>query len=123
MLKYIAILPVIMKRRFHKRAENQAAAAATHVKQLLKKADEVFAKDKALADRYAGMAYRLMLKFKLKLPNAIKKRICKHCHCFLKPGANCRVRLGKSMMIYYCLDCKHYMRFRYKGNRSPKTAR
>jgi len=110
-----------MKRRFQKRAEKQAATATTHVKELIKQADAVYSKDKALADRYARMAYRIMLKFKLKLPNSIKKRICKHCHRFLKPGANCRIRLGKSMIIYYCLDCKHHMRFRYKGNKAPKT--
>lgn len=115
----------IMKRkaRFKKRAERQAMAAEEHVKSLLREADEVYAKDKALADRYARMSYRLMQKFKLKLPNYLKKRICKHCHHFLKPGYNCRVRVGKSMITYYCLDCKHYMRFRYKGNRGPKTSK
>ena len=107
-----------MPRNYNKRAARNAKEAENHVKELLNEADGVFSRDKGLANRYAEMAKKLILKFKLKLPNSLKKRICKHCHCFLKPGSNCRVRLGKAMMIYYCLDCKHHMRFKYKGTKT-----
>ena len=54
------------------------------------------------------------LKYKINLPLKFKRRICKNCHSFLVPGKNLRVRTRKGHVVYYCLECKEFMRIGYK---------
>ncbi|MBW3023065.1 ribonuclease P [Candidatus Woesearchaeota archaeon] len=68
-------------------------------------------KDRKLSDRYAELARKISMKTKTKMPREFKRRICKNCRKFLVPGENCRVRVAKGRIIYYCFNCKKYMRF------------
>jgi len=111
------------KKRHRSKAMHQKKIALEHVREYLKQADVVFHENKARANRYVAMARKVAMKFKLKLPSALKKRFCKNCYHFLKPGENVRIRLTKQKMVYYCLDCKHFMRFPYKGRRKLKNAK
>lgn len=63
------------------------------------------------ANDYVRKARKLGMKVNLTLPREIKRKFCKHCHSYLMPGNNCRVRMHKSRVIYYCFNCKKYMRF------------
>ena len=95
--------------------------ASEHIRSLFEQADRRFQKDKAMANRYVQLALRMAMKHKVKLPPSLKRRVCKHCHRYLMPGSNCRVRMGGQKVIYYCLDCKHFMRFPYKGRAARKA--
>ena len=77
-------------------------------------AREVFAKDKKKANLYVHKARNLAMKYNISLPRSLHRQFCKHCHAFLMPGVNCRIRTREGKVIYYCLDCKHYMRFMMK---------
>ncbi|MBI5389566.1 ribonuclease P [Candidatus Woesearchaeota archaeon] len=81
---------------------------------LFTQAQKMFSSDRALAHRYVAMARKIAMKYKTKIPRFVKRQFCKHCYHYLMPGVNCRVRLGKSRVIYYCLDCKKFMRFGLK---------
>ena len=85
--------------------------AKTEIIELFGKAEQIFKKSPAMADRYIVKARRLAMKHKLAIPRELKRRFCKHCYCYLVPGVNCRVRTQKSRVIYYCLNCKKFMRF------------
>jgi len=80
-------------------------------------ADE--ANDRSLADRYVQIARKTAMKVKLKLDSCFKRRYCHNCHTYLRPSVNCRVRLRKNMVVYYCLDCKHFNRIGYKKKIQP----
>ena len=86
--------------------------ASETISRLFREAEST--KDRKLSDRYAGLARKISLKTKTKLPKEFKRRICKNCHKFLIPGENCRIRLYKGKIVCYCLSCKHFMRFPYK---------
>lgn len=99
-----------MPKKCYKKPVQQVKIARNRIKFLFQHANEVFKEDGNLADRYVKTARRIAMKYKIRLPSSLKKRFCKHCHKYLVHGVNCRVRIHKHRVIYYCFGCKHYMR-------------
>ena len=98
------------KQRHYKKPVQQLKIAKRRINFLFDLAKEHFKEDSRLSDKYVKMARRIAMKYKIKLPSSLKKRFCKHCHRYLVPGVNCRVRIHKHRVIYYCLSCNHYIR-------------
>lgn len=90
------------------------------IPELFQKAGAAFKSSPKLANDYARKARNLSMKYKIRLPRELKRGFCKHCYCYLKPGENCRVRLQKGKVVYYCLSCREYTRFPY--NREKKSS-
>lgn len=99
-----------MPKKYYKKPVQQQKIAKERIKFLFQQAKEVFKENSSLSDKYVKLARRIAMKYKIRLPSSLKKRFCKHCHNYLVPGVNCRVRLHKHRLIYYCLSCRHYMR-------------
>jgi len=99
--------PVIPK---HKQKE----IAKERVKILFKQAEEVFSKNKSLANRYVTLARKIAMKVKLRMPIELKRKYCKHCYKFLMPGVNSRVRTRDGKVIISCLECKKFTRIPVK---------
>lgn len=114
------------KIRYRKKPAEQRRIAKERINELFRQADKrmsrkrITSADKALANRYVSLARKISMKYKVKIPTKLKRRFCRHCYRFLKPGTNCRVRLAKGRVIYYCLECKRFMRFAYKSKRAKK---
>jgi len=89
--------------------------AKNRIINLFKKAEEIFKENSKLSDRYVEIARKIAMKVQISIPNNLKKKFCKKCHGFLVPGSNCRVRIRNKKLIYYCFNCKNYMRFPYKS--------
>ncbi|MDA1196931.1 MAG: hypothetical protein O2779_03140 [Nanoarchaeota archaeon] len=53
-------------------------------------------------------------KFKIKLETTIKRQICNHCKAIMIPSLNARVRTKSPNIIWFCRECKHYTKIRYK---------
>jgi len=102
-----------MKRKYKKKPLKQREIASERIKILFEQARKRFKKDPSLSDRYVSLARKISMKYKVKIPADLKKQFCKHCYKYLVPSVNCRVRLQKGRIIYYCLNCKKYMRFPY----------
>jgi len=85
--------------------------ALEKIRTLFSEARIQFPKNSSLANRYVKLAREISMKFKVKIPRELKRKFCKHCYHYLVPGKNCRVRIYKSRVIYYCFDCKKFMRF------------
>lgn len=81
------------------------------VKKLFEEAKLSFNKNPSLSNKYIKSARKAAMKINLRLPRELKRRFCKHCYSYLVPGKNVRVRIHKSRVIYYCFNCKKYMRF------------
>lgn len=77
-------------------------------------------KNPELAHRYIKLARKIAMKVRVQMPKQYKRRYCKHCYHYLKPGVNLRVRTNKDRVVYYCLDCKRYMRFPIKKRKVVK---
>jgi ribonuclease P protein subunit RPR2 len=88
--------------------------ALKKIKILFSEAELQFNKNSSLSNRYINLARKLSMKFKTRIPRELKRKFCKHCYHYLVPNKNCRVRIHKSRVIYYCLDCKKFMRFMLK---------
>ena len=103
-----------MKKKFKGTRKQQQKLALSEISSILAKAKEVFGEKPDLSHKYATKARRMALKYKLKLPLSLKRRICKNCYAFLVPGKNLRVRTTRGHVTYYCLECRHFMRVGYK---------
>ncbi|MBS3102256.1 ribonuclease P [Candidatus Woesearchaeota archaeon] len=102
-----------MKKVYGKRKEHQKIARE-RVEVLFRQAKEMFREDSSLSDRYVQLARKITMKYKVKIPSSLKRKFCKHCHKFLVPSVNCRIRVQRGKAVYYCLSCKRFMRIPYK---------
>jgi len=98
-----------MPRKFTRNASENKKIARERVNELFKQAEK--AKEKALADRYVELARKIAMRYKIRIPTELKRRVCKNCYSYLRPGKNVRIRINEGKVIYYCLECKKYMRF------------
>ena len=101
-----------MAKRIPKKIKQEIALEK--VKELFKEAKEAFPKDPKLSNRYVNIARKTAMKVNLKFPRILKRKYCKHCYNYLVPSKNCRVRIHKNRVIYYCFNCKNYMRYMLK---------
>lgn len=90
------------------------------VERLFTEAEKVGKKNPKLANRYVKLARENAMKVKVRIPSKYKRRFCKHCYAYLVPGANLRVRTQRGKVVYYCLNCKKYMRFPYIREQKAK---
>lgn len=89
--------------------------ALERVKQLFREADSIFKESPKLANRYVQIARRIAMKINLRLPKELKRKFCKHCYSYLKPGVNSRIRNYKSRVTIYCNNCKKFTRIPIKS--------
>lgn len=90
--------------------------ALQRAERLLALAEERFSgdtSDRELSHRYAGLARRIAMRTRTRLPSGMRRRICQGCHHFLVPGKNCRIRLTNSKLTLTCLDCGRVSRHPY----------
>ena len=99
-----------MPKEYRKKPVKQQDIAKRRINFLFRIAKESFKKNPKTAEKCVKLATRVAMKHKIRLDSNFKKQFCKHCHNFLVPGANLRVRIHKHRVVYYCSNCKQYMR-------------
>jgi ribonuclease P protein subunit RPR2 len=97
---------------FKKNKLNYKKIAEKRIEQLLKEAEANKKNHPERSDRYAELAYKLKLKYKIKLCPELKRRICKKCHHYMIPGKTCSIRIHNSKIIYTCKNCGDIRRFK-----------
>jgi len=110
-----------MKRKYSKKSGKQRELVLERISILFKEAKEAFKKDPKLSNRYVKLARELAMKYKIRMPREFKRRYCKHCYSYLVPSVNVRVRTRDGKVVYYCLNCKKYMRFPYLKEKKAKS--
>ena len=93
---------------------NKNSLALERIKNMFKLAQKSFKTYPERANRYIHIARKIAMKTRTRIPPNLKKKYCKHCYKFLQPGVNCRVRTRNNKAIYYCFNCRKYMRFPLK---------
>jgi len=109
-----------MKLKHQKKPKKLKELALERIRILFDRAEEEFKEDAKLSNRYVSLARKIAMKYKVKMPRELKRSYCKHCLSYLKPGANCRVRVQRGKVIYYCLNCKKFMRIPYTREKKSK---
>lgn len=66
------------------------------------------------AKRFVRKARVLAMKHRFRLPVALKRQFCRHCNAYFVQGKNVRIRTSKGKVVYACLSCKGFIRFRYR---------
>lgn len=98
------------------RSKNKTIAQE-RIKILFEQADKIFKKSPKLANRYVEIARKIAMKVNLRISKNLKRKFCKHCYFYLKPGINSRIRLHKNKVIIYCKNCKKYTRIPLKNKK------
>ncbi len=99
-----------MPQKYHKKPQSQVNIAKKRIHFLFREAKNSFKINSSLSNKYIKLARRIAMRYKIRLPSELKKKFCKNCYSYLVPSVNARVRIHKHRIIYYCLNCKHYMR-------------
>jgi ribonuclease P protein subunit RPR2 len=102
------------KSTYKKNKISYAKIAKERIDILISEADKNFSKHPKRSHRYAELAHKLKLKYKVKLTPKVKRRLCKKCHKFMVPGKNCKIRIHNSRLIYTCGECGAIRRFDLK---------
>ena len=102
-----------MKRKYKQKPRKQMEIARERIKVLFKEAKAIFKKDPKLANRYVVLARKIAMRYKVRIPAELKRKFCKYCYTYLVPGVNCRVRVQRGKVVYYCLKCKKFIRYPY----------
>jgi ribonuclease P protein subunit RPR2 len=72
------------------------------------------------AQRYVGIARKIGMRYKVRIPSRWRLLICKGCHKLILPGINSRVRLQRfrdSHLAITCLECGKVKRIPLKNTR------
>ncbi|MBI5051574.1 hypothetical protein HZC08_02330 [Candidatus Micrarchaeota archaeon] len=74
---------------------------------LLKKADEIFEKDGKLSKLYVSMAWKLVMKYKVKLTSQQKAKFCRKCHVLRVPEKTLKIHFDRrnDFFVLECLNC------------------
>ncbi|UCF13798.1 MAG: hypothetical protein JSW06_05970 [Thermoplasmatales archaeon] len=93
----------------------QKSIAKNRIQHLFRLAERYALCDRLeLSDRYVFLARKISMRYLVTIPTKFKRRVCKHCYCYLMPGINCRVRIHRGKIVTYCYNCKKYMRIPLK---------
>ena len=94
--------------------------ALQQIQTLFRLAREVIREDPKLAQRYVGVAKKISMGIRLRLPKEYRRLICRHCKSFIVPGVNCRVRTQprrKPHVVVTCFTCGKHTRIPLKGRK------
>ncbi|MBS3110092.1 ribonuclease P [Candidatus Woesearchaeota archaeon] len=109
-----------MKRAYKDKAAKFRKIALERIIILFGEAKNIFSYDPKLSDRYVFLARKIAMKYKVRLPNELKRKFCRRCHSFFMPGKNCRIRTHEGKVVYFCMKCKNIMRFPYVKERKAR---
>lgn len=105
-----------MARRRKKQKSLIKDLAVQRIDRLFDLADDEFEQNPKRSDRYVSLARQIGMRFRIRFPKTLKRRMCKHCHSYLVPGSSSRVRLRGRYITVTCLRCNKQMRYPYKSS-------
>jgi len=65
------------------------------------------------SNRYVQLARRISMRYRVRMPARLKRRMCRHCHSYLVQGITARTRLQGTHITTTCLSCGKQMRIPY----------
>jgi len=96
----------------------QKKLALERIENLFSQADTIFSENQQYAHTYVKHARNIGMRFRVPIPTEYKRKMCKHCYSFLRPGVNCTVRLNQkrfSKVVITCGECEKVTRIPIKN--------
>jgi len=92
-----------------------ATIARERIEILLDQAEKTLPGDSDLSKRYVGLARKISMRTRVRIPAEKKRYLCKNCGQILVLGKNARVRLRSvnSRIVVTCLGCGAARRYPY----------
>ena len=90
---------------------------------LFEQANKVYKDSPELSSRYLGMARKIAMAAKIRLPIGFRRRTCKNCNSLLIYGQNCRVRVRQKRephVVITCLSCGWQTRILLRRKKEKK---
>lgn len=103
-------------KRFKKPAW-QKSIARERIDLLFEEADKRFEEKPDYSHRYVNLAREIGMRYRVRLPKELKRKYCKHCHKYLKPGVNAKIRFNQKRfphIVITCEECGGVKRIPYK---------
>ena len=97
-----------------RKPEWQRRLAMERIVYLFREAERRVADRPELSRRYLELAKKIGMRYNVRIPGELKKRVCKGCGVYLKEGVTASVRLEKGMLKVRCLLCGHVYRRQVK---------
>lgn len=91
-----------------KQMERIAKERIEHLFQLAE--SEALAGDIGYASRHIQLARKIGMRYNVRIPKELKRRMCRGCHGYLLPGKTGRHRTQSGKAITTCLACGHVTR-------------
>ncbi len=89
----------------------QIKIAKERIEILFQQADSIAGHDAKLADRYVQLARKIGMRFNVRISKMLRRRFCRECYAYLKPGLTCRQRTKNGIVQITCLRCSHINRY------------
>lgn len=86
--------------------------AKERISVLFQRAQEAFREHPERSNRYVALARRIAMRQRVRIDREFRRRYCHHCHSFLVPGQNMRVRVHRGNVVVTCGICNRKMRYR-----------
>ncbi|MEW6221891.1 MAG: ribonuclease P [Candidatus Hadarchaeota archaeon] len=90
--------------------ETNKKIAMERVERLFELAEGEFKMRPELSDRYVRLAWNIKTRYNLRLPAHLKRKFCRKCFSFWRPGVSCRVRVRSGRVVITCLKCGRIVR-------------
>ncbi len=87
--------------------------AHQRIQRLFELAGHEFKTHPERSNRYVGLARRIAMRYRVRMPQELKRTVCKHCHAYLVQGVTARTRLQGTHITTTCLSCGKQMRLPY----------
>ena len=87
--------------------KNWQRIAKERILLLFEQAGKAFEKHPERSKRYVELARKIGMRYNVRIPKDLRRKFCKRCFSYLKPGVNCRVRTSQSKqsVVVTCLVC------------------
>jgi ribonuclease P protein subunit RPR2 len=72
--------------------------------------------------RYVELARKIGMRYNVRIPRMYRRRFCKHCHSYLHPSINTRIRIKGRNIVINCESCGGYMRMPLVRTKGPGKA-
>ena len=73
------------------------------------------------ANRYVQLAWKIGMRYNVQIPSNLKRRYCRRCHTYLRPGVNSRIRLTGDRITLSCENCGRQYRYPFLKEKRAST--
>jgi ribonuclease P protein subunit RPR2 len=108
------------RQRSGRRSKDMARIASERMAILFEEAERAARRGETeQSDRCVSLARSIGMRYNVRLPPTLRRRVCRKCGALLVPGRNLQVRLRRGMTVRTCLRCGNVSRAKIAARKPP----